>query len=55
MVQLHKEFISLIDEAEKAAVAQRRRRKGSNFTFGDRLKPEAKEQLLALRRQLANN
>lgn len=55
MVQLHKEFIDLVDKAEKAAVTQRRRRQGTKFTFGDRLKPEAKEQLLALRRQLANN
>ena len=55
MVQLHKEFTDLIDKAEKAAVKSRRRQQGSNFTLGDRLKPEAKEQLLALRRQLANN
>lgn len=54
MVQLHKEFTELIDKAEKAAVTQRRHRR-DQFTFGDRLKPEAKEQLLALRQQLANN
>lgn len=53
MVQLHKEFTELIDKAEKAAMKQRRRR--DQFTLEDRLKPEAREQLLALRRQLANN
>lgn len=54
MVQLHKEFIDLIDKAAEEAAKQRRRRQ-DHFTLGDRLKPEAREQLLALRRQLANN
>lgn len=54
MVYHKDEFIHLINEAEKVAAENRRRRK-AQFTFGDLLKPEAREQLLALRKQLANN
>lgn len=53
MVYHKDEFINLINQAEKVAAENRRRK--VRFTFGDRLKPETKKQLLALRKQLADN